>query len=64
MYENKTERCLVPFFSYCLKVKVQLICEIWVPYIDAHLTDVWYKNQAMGVNTINTISSRMKESHH
>ena len=30
-------------------------------YTDGPLTDVWYKNQAMGVNTINTMLRRMKK---
>ena len=33
----------------------------YLTVIDAPLTDVWYKNQAMGVNTINTMLSRMKK---
>ena len=32
--------------------------------IDAPLTNVSYKNQAMGVNAINAMLSRMKKSHH
>ena len=33
----------------------------YLTVIDAPLTDVWYKNQAVGVNTISTMLSRMKE---
>ena len=65
MYENKTER--YPFFllfkSKC-PVELQNMGPFYLTVIDAPLTDVWYKNQAMGVNTINTMLSRMKKSHH
>ena len=33
----------------------------YLTVIDAPLTDVWYKNQAVGVNTISTMLSRMKK---
>ena len=67
MYENKTERCPVAFFLlFKSKRSVELrnMGPFYLAVIDAPLTDVWYKNQAMGVNTINTMLSRMKKSHH
>ena len=33
----------------------------YLTVIDASLTDVWYKNQAIGVNTVNTMLTRMKK---
>ena len=33
----------------------------YLTVIDAPLTDVWYKNQAVGVNTISTMLSRMNK---
>ena len=33
----------------------------YLTVIDAPLTDVWYKNQAVGVNTISAMLSRMKK---
>ena len=65
MYENKTERCPMAFiflFKSTSPVELQNMDSFYL--IDAPLTDVWYKNQAMGVNTINTMLSRMKKSHH
>ena len=67
MYENKTERCPVTFFLLfkCKRaVELRNTDSFYLTVIDAPLTDVWYKNQAMGVNTINTMLSRMKKSHH
>ena len=67
MYENKTERCPVAFFLLFKSkrpVELRNMGPFYLTVIDAPLTDVWYKNQAMGVNTINTILSRMKKSHH
>ena len=67
MYENKTERCPVAFFLLFKSkrpVKLRNTGPFHLTVIDAPLSDVWYKNQAMGVNTINTILSRMKKSHH
>ena len=66
MYENKTEKCPVAFF---LLLKSKRLVELrnmgpfYLTVIDAPLTDVWYVNHAMGVNTINTMLSRMKKSH-
>ena len=42
-------------------VELQNIGPFYLTVIDASLTDVWYKNQAMGVNAINTMLSRMKK---
>ena len=67
MYENKTERCPVAFFLLFKSkrpVELRNMGPFYLTVIDAPLTDVWYKNQAMGVNTINTMLSRMKKSHH
>ena len=33
----------------------------YLAVIDAPLTDIWYKNRAMGINTINTMLSRLKK---
>ena len=33
----------------------------YLTVIDASLMDVWYKNQAIGVNTVNTMLTRMKK---
>ena len=67
MNENKTERCPVAFFLL-FKSKRPVDLRNMDPFnltvTDAPLTDVWYKNHAMGVNKINTILSRMKKSHH
>ena len=43
-------------------VELQYIVPFYLTVIDAPLTDVCYKNQAMGVNTINTMLSRMKKN--
>ena len=67
MYENKTERCPLAFFllfKYKRPVELRNMGPFYLTVIDAPLTDVWSKNQAMGVNTINTMLSRMKKSHH
>ena len=64
MYENKTERCPVAFFSLFKSkrlVELRSMGPFYLTIIDAPLTDVWYKNQAMGVNTISTVLSRMKK---
>ena len=67
MCENKTERCPVAFF---LLFRSKSPVELWnmgpfyLAVIDAPLTDVWYKNRSMGINTINTMLSRIKKSHH
>ena len=64
MYENKIERCpLASFLLFKSKRPVELrnMGPFYLTVIDAPLTDVWYKNQAMGVNTINTMLSRMKK---
>ena len=64
MYENKTERCPLAFFllfKYKRPVELRNMGPFYLTVIDAPLTDVWYKNQAMGVNTINTMLSRMKK---
>ena len=71
MYKNKTERYPVAFFLL-LKSKCPVELQNMDPFylraplavIDAPLTDVWYKNQAMGFNTINKMLSRMKKSRH
>ena len=65
MYENKTERCPVAFFLLFKSkrpVELRNMGPFYLTVIDAPLTDVWYKNQAMGVNTINTMLSRMKKN--
>ena len=67
MYENKTERCSVAFFLLFKSkrpVELQNMSPFYLSVIDACLTDVWYKNQVMRVNTINTTLNRMKKSHH
>ena len=67
MCENKTERCPVEFFLLFKSkhpVELRNMGPFYLTVIDVPLTDVWYKNQSMGVNTINTMLSRMKESHH
>ena len=67
MYENKTERCPVTFFLlFKRKCRVELrnMGPFYLTVLDAPLTDIWYKNQAIVVNTINTMLSRMKKSHH
>ena len=64
MYENRTERCPVAFFLlFKSKQPVELrnMGTFYLTAIDAPLTDVWHKNQAMEVNTINTMLSRMKK---
>ena len=62
MYENKTEKrplaILLLFKSKCT-VELRNMGPFYLTVIDALLTDVWYKNQAMRVNTINTMLSRM-----
>ena len=66
MYENKTERCPVAFFLLFKSkrpVELRNMGPFYLTVIDAPLTDVWYKNQAMWVNTINTMLSRMKIHH-
>ena len=56
IYDNKTERCPVASFllfkSKC-PVELENTGPFYLSVIDAPLTDVWYKNQAMGVNTMN-----------
>ena len=67
MYENKTDRCPVAFFLLFKSkrpVELRNMGPFYFTVIHAPLTDVWYKNQSMGVITINTMLSRMKESHH
>ena len=67
MYENKTERCPVAFFLLFKSthpIELRNISPFYLTVIDAPLTDVWYKNQSMGVNTANTVLSRIKKSHH
>ena len=67
IYENETERWPVAFFLLFKSkrpVELRNMGPFYLTVIDAPLTDVWYKNQAMGVNTINTMLSRMKKSHH
>ena len=62
MCENKTERCpLAIFLLFKSKYPVELrnMGPFYLTVVDAPPTDVWYKNQAMGVNTINTMLSRM-----
>ena len=64
MYENKTERCPVTFFLLfkCKRaVELRNTDSFYLTVIDAPLTDVWYKNQAMELNTIKTMLSRMKK---
>ena len=71
MYKNKTKRYPVAFFLL-LKSKCPVELQNMDPFylraplavIDAPLTDVWYKNQAMGFNTINKMLGRMKKSRH
>ena len=64
MCENKTERCPVAFFFL---LRSERLVELWnmgsfyLAVIDAPLTDIWYKNRAMGINTINTMLSRLKK---
>ena len=62
MHQNKTERCPVAFFLLLKSkrpVELQNMGSFDHTVIDANLTDVWYKNQAMEVNRINTMLSRM-----
>ena len=54
MYENQTETC--PVAS-----ELRNMGFFYLTVLDAPVTDVWYKNQVMGVNTINTMFSRMKK---
>ena len=64
IYENKTGRCPVAFFLLFKSkrpVDLQNMDPFYLTVIDAPLTDVWYKNQAMGANTIKTMLSRMKK---
>ena len=64
MYENKTERCPLAFFllfKYKRPVELRNMGPFYLTVIDTPLTDVWYKNQAIGVNTINTMLSRTKK---
>ena len=63
-YENETERCPVAFFLLIKSkrpVQLRNMGPFYLTVTDAPLTDVWYKNQAMGFNTINTMLIRMKK---
>ena len=65
MYENKTERypvALFLLFQSKRPVELQNTSCFYLTVTDAPLTDVWYKIQAMEVNTINTMFSRMKKT--
>ena len=67
MYENKTERCTVAFFLLFKSkrpVELRNMSPFYLSVIDAPLTGVSYKNQAMEFNTINTMLSRVKKSYH
>ena len=64
MYENKTKRCPMTFFLLFKSkrpVELRNMAPFYLTVIDAPLTDVWYKNQAMVINTINTMLSIMKK---
>ena len=64
MYMNKTERCPLAFFLFFKskrRVEFRSMGPFYLTVIDAPLIDVLYKNQAMEVNTINKMLSRMKK---
>ena len=64
IYENKTERQPAAFFLLFKSkrlVQFRNMGPFYLTVVDAPLTDVWYKNQAVGVNTISTMLSRMKK---
>ena len=64
MCKNKTERCPLAFFllfKYKHPVELRNMGPFYLTVIDASLTDVWYKNQAIGANTVNTMLTRMKK---
>ena len=64
MCKNKPERCPVTFvllFKSKRPVELRNMGPFYLTVIDAPLTDVWYKNPGMGVNTINKMLSRMKK---
>ena len=67
MYENETERYPVTLFLLFKSkrpVELQNTGCFYLTVIDAPLTDVWYKIQAMEVNTINAMLSRIKKRQH
>ena len=64
MYMNQTERCPLAFFLLFKSkrpVELRSMGPFYLTVIDAPLIDVLYKNQAMEVNTINKMLSRMKK---
>ena len=67
IYESKTERYPVAFFllfkSKC-PFELRNTSHFYLTVVDAPLTDCWYKNQSMGVNTTNTMLRRMKKNQH
>ena len=65
MYENKRERCPVAFFLLFRSkrpVELRNMGPFYLSVINVLLTDIWYKNQAMVVNAISTMLSRMKKN--
>ena len=64
MNENRTERYPVAFFLLFKSkrpVELRNMDPFYLTVINGPLTNVCYKNQTIGVNTINTMLSRMKK---
>ena len=64
MYESNNERCPVQIFAFFKSkrpVGMRNVGPLYLSVIDAPVTETWYKNQPMGINTINTMLSRMKK---
>ena len=61
MYENKTKIYSVAFFLLFKSkrpLELQNMGLFYLTVIDTPLSDVWYKNKVMEVNTINTMNKK------
>ena len=57
MFETQSERCPVKLFQKCLSklpVGMEKSGQFYLQPIVNHLTNIWYKKTAMGINSINS----------